>query len=139
MRYRILAVGILSLGPLIGTATAMEPAAASGSEEDSQTFTLFADLIEGIATPFVEACQIDMTGVSRAPNMADDPDLPTSTLAVASKPIAQRRYERRWMTRLARNSTSDGSPRLYRGPSVSQTERLSVRQVGGSIPPRISR
>ena len=132
MRYRILAVGILSLGPLIGTATAMEPTLASGAEDTNYAI---ANILEAIASPFVEACQIDMTGVSHTPNMAAKP--PTSGPVLASNPSTQRRYERRW--RLARRAApSDGSPRLYRGsPSVSQTEtRLSIRRVEGSIPSR---
>ena len=63
MRYRILRFGfMLMLGPLIGTATAMEPATTEdGGEQSCQSSgcDVIANMLMGIGQPFYDALQLD--------------------------------------------------------------------------------
>lgn len=117
MRYRVWAFGyLLPLGPLIGTATAMDP--VGGQTCQSKNCDVIANILMGIGQPFYDALQIDMQGAPQgttarrnvaATAIAYHPDYakpPTRVVhwvsAEASSPpapqLATRRYERRFAT-----------------------------------------
>jgi hypothetical protein len=110
MRYRILRFGfMLMLGPLIGTATAMDPDVGEQTCQ-SKSCDVIADILMGIGQPFYDALQSDMQrrpqGTTARRNVAATAHAEPPTRVVhwvsaeASNPpapqLATRRYERRF-------------------------------------------
>jgi hypothetical protein len=104
MCYRILAAGIMALGPLI--ASAAEFGEVDAATDERYNNYVIADALFGFVSPFRTALQIDMHGTTTRRNVvampADDQSAGPSTLvatSTASKTVAPavRRYERRCM------------------------------------------